>query len=67
MPKKEERYQTADMTALRALEKYLAGEVSAAENLLCPTICGQQKRSRSWRTEVWKKERAAKMARFMSR
>ena len=63
---KEERYQTADLTALRALEKYLAGEVSAAENLL-PDYMRATEAEQKLADGSLEKERAAKMARFMSR
>lgn len=62
----KERYQTADMTAVCALEKYRAGQLQDVESLL-PDYMRVTEAEQKLKDGSLEKERAAKMARFKAR
>lgn len=62
----KERYQTAEMTARCALEKYRRGEILSAEELL-PDYMRETEAEQKLKDGSLARERAAKMARFMER
>ncbi len=60
------RYQTAEMTAVCALERYLAGQTVTVEELL-PDYMRATEAEQKLKDGSLAKERQAKMARFMAR
>ena len=63
---KEERYQTAEMTARAAFDKYMNGETVSVENLQ-PEYMRTTEAEQKLKDGSLARERAAKMARFKAR
>jgi universal bacterial protein YeaZ len=63
---KEERYQTAEMTAVVAIDKYVAGDTCAVESLL-PDYMRETEAEQKLKDGSLARARAAKMAKFRSK